>query len=108
MCGWQVKRRKEGVGEPVKFMGCGVCDNLSRSETVSGADLMQQVRFQILLIPLRPKVSMLLNWPLANCRLGIQQTVPRICYASADSCLHRYISVRISRTLLLWMSFYAL
>lgn len=31
----QVKRRKEGEGEPSKFMGCGVCDNFSRSETVN-------------------------------------------------------------------------
>ncbi|CAM6091007.1 unnamed protein product [Calypogeia fissa] len=30
----KVKKRKEGVGEPTKFMGCGVCDNISRSETV--------------------------------------------------------------------------
>ena len=30
----QVKKRKEGTGEPQKFMGCGSCDNLSKSVTV--------------------------------------------------------------------------
>lgn len=31
----QIKKRKAGVGEPVKFMGCGICDNMSRSATVN-------------------------------------------------------------------------
>lgn len=31
----KVKRRKEGAPEPSKFMGHGICDNLSRSLTLS-------------------------------------------------------------------------
>ncbi|GAB4820844.1 hypothetical protein N2152v2_007890 [Parachlorella kessleri] len=31
----KVKRRKEGYGQPSKFLGCGVCDNLSRSVTLA-------------------------------------------------------------------------
>ncbi|EFJ32197.1 hypothetical protein SELMODRAFT_407478 [Selaginella moellendorffii] len=29
----KVKKRKTGAGEPEKFMGCGICDNISRSTT---------------------------------------------------------------------------
>ncbi len=25
----------QGVGEPIKFLGCGICDNLSRSLTLA-------------------------------------------------------------------------
>lgn len=30
----QVKRRQAGAPEPMKFMGCGDCDSLSRSVTL--------------------------------------------------------------------------
>ncbi len=30
----KIKRRKEGAPSPMKFLGHGPCDNLSRSETV--------------------------------------------------------------------------
>ncbi|KAJ8769069.1 hypothetical protein K2173_024065 [Erythroxylum novogranatense] len=30
----KIKKRKEGAGEPAKFMGCGDCENLSHSITV--------------------------------------------------------------------------
>jgi hypothetical protein len=33
----KVKKRKPGTGEPVKFMGCGHCDNLSRSTALPQA-----------------------------------------------------------------------
>lgn len=32
---FQIKRRKKDAGEPAKYMGCGDCDNFSRSITVS-------------------------------------------------------------------------
>lgn len=31
-----MKRRREGAREPSKFLGCGICDSLSRSLTISG------------------------------------------------------------------------
>lgn len=31
----QIKKRKKDAEEPTKYMGCGDCDNLSRSITVS-------------------------------------------------------------------------
>lgn len=43
----KVKRRKEGAGEPYKFMGCGVCDNFSRSETVAYATDSQEVLLRV-------------------------------------------------------------
>jgi nucleotidyltransferase/DNA polymerase involved in DNA repair len=43
----KVKRRKEGEGEPVKFMGCGVCDSFSRSESVACATDTAEVLLQI-------------------------------------------------------------
>ncbi|KAH9564768.1 hypothetical protein CY35_04G041900 [Sphagnum magellanicum] len=43
----KVKRRKEGEGEPVKFMGCGVCDSFSRSESVACATDSAEVLLQI-------------------------------------------------------------
>jgi DNA repair protein REV1 len=47
----KVKRRKEGEGEPVKFMGCGVCDSFSRSESVAcatdSADVLLQISRQL-------------------------------------------------------------
>ncbi|KAI5064723.1 hypothetical protein GOP47_0019418 [Adiantum capillus-veneris] len=33
----KIKRRKEGAAEPQKFMGCGTCDNLSKSITLGCA-----------------------------------------------------------------------
>ncbi|GAQ82378.1 DNA repair protein REV1 [Klebsormidium nitens] len=33
----KIKKRKPGAGEPAKFMGCGHCDNLSRSAAVPEA-----------------------------------------------------------------------
>lgn len=33
----KIKKRREGEGEPMKFLGCGICDNLSRSLTVARA-----------------------------------------------------------------------
>lgn len=32
---FQIKKRKKDAGEPAKYMGCGDCDNFSRSITVS-------------------------------------------------------------------------
>uniref|UniRef100_A0A7I4CIB7 DNA repair protein REV1 n=1 Tax=Physcomitrium patens TaxID=3218 RepID=A0A7I4CIB7_PHYPA len=43
----KVKRRKEGSGEPSKFMGCGVCDNFSRSETVGYATDSQEILLRV-------------------------------------------------------------
>lgn len=31
----KLKKRKEGETNPVKFLGCGICDNLSRSLTLA-------------------------------------------------------------------------
>ncbi|MQM11827.1 hypothetical protein Taro_044737 [Colocasia esculenta] len=33
----KVKKRKEGADEPIKYMGCGDCENMSRSMTVPAA-----------------------------------------------------------------------
>lgn len=33
----KIKKRREGEGEPMKFLGCGICDNLSRSLTFARA-----------------------------------------------------------------------
>jgi hypothetical protein len=33
----KVKTRREGAGEPIKYMGCGDCDTTSRSMTVRGS-----------------------------------------------------------------------
>ncbi|KQK17302.1 DNA repair protein REV1 isoform X2 [Brachypodium distachyon] len=33
----KVKTRRKGAGEPVKFMGCGDCETMSRSTTITGA-----------------------------------------------------------------------
>ncbi|XP_057815186.2 DNA repair protein REV1 isoform X2 [Cryptomeria japonica] len=33
----KVKKRKKGAGEPAKYMGCGICDNISHSVTVPSA-----------------------------------------------------------------------
>lgn len=35
LCYFQIKKRKKDAEEPAKYMGCGDCDNLSRSITVS-------------------------------------------------------------------------
>lgn len=47
----KMKRRKEGAGEPEKFMGCGSCDNLSKSMTlpsaIDSADTIIRVSKQI-------------------------------------------------------------
>lgn len=34
MCALKVKTRREGAGEPIKYMGCGDCETTSRSMTV--------------------------------------------------------------------------
>jgi len=33
----KVKTRREGAGEPIKYMGCGDCETTSRSMTIAGA-----------------------------------------------------------------------
>uniref|UniRef100_A0ACD6AF46 Uncharacterized protein n=1 Tax=Avena sativa TaxID=4498 RepID=A0ACD6AF46_AVESA len=33
----KVKTRRKGAGEPIKFMGCGDCETMSRSTTITGA-----------------------------------------------------------------------
>ena len=33
----KVKTRREGAGEPIKYMGCGDCETTSRSMTVWGS-----------------------------------------------------------------------
>uniref|UniRef100_A0A0D9WTH2 DNA repair protein REV1 n=1 Tax=Leersia perrieri TaxID=77586 RepID=A0A0D9WTH2_9ORYZ len=33
----KVKTRRKGAGEPIKFMGCGDCETVSRSMTIAGA-----------------------------------------------------------------------
>lgn len=33
----KVKTRREGAGEPIKYMGCGDCETKSRSMTVRGS-----------------------------------------------------------------------
>lgn len=45
-----MKKRKQDAGEPTKYMGCGVCDNLSHSTTVLAMDEMQLQLF--FLIPM--------------------------------------------------------
>lgn len=42
-----MKKRKQDAGEPTKYMGCGVCDNLSHSMTVA----MDQMQFQVFFYP---------------------------------------------------------
>lgn len=47
----KIKKRKGGAGEPQKFMGCGSCDNLSKSVTLacatSSVDVLLRVSRQI-------------------------------------------------------------
>ncbi|XP_024543050.1 DNA repair protein REV1 isoform X2 [Selaginella moellendorffii] len=47
----KVKKRKSGAGEPEKFMGCGICDNISRSTTLpsgtNSSDVLSRISRQL-------------------------------------------------------------
>ncbi|GAY48638.1 hypothetical protein CUMW_113230 [Citrus unshiu] len=47
----KMKKRKQDAGEPTKYMGCGVCDNLSHSTTVPVAtndvEVLQRITKQL-------------------------------------------------------------
>ncbi|XP_058778555.1 DNA repair protein REV1-like isoform X3 [Vicia villosa] len=47
----KIKKRKKDADEPVKFMGCGDCENLSRSETIPVAtdnvEVLQRIAKQL-------------------------------------------------------------
>lgn len=47
----KIKKRKAGAGEPVKYMGCGDCENLSRSITLPLAtddgDVLERISAQL-------------------------------------------------------------
>ncbi|ESR36146.1 hypothetical protein CICLE_v10027730mg [Citrus x clementina] len=47
----KIKKRKQDAGEPTKYMGCGVCDNLSHSTTVPVAtndvEVLQRITKQL-------------------------------------------------------------
>ncbi|OAE22001.1 hypothetical protein AXG93_4804s1060 [Marchantia polymorpha subsp. ruderalis] len=65
----KIKKRREGAGEPAKYLGHGICDSLSRSETVghptNSAEILLRIGRQLyasLHIGNRKKHSALDSW----------------------------------------------